>query len=54
MTSRPVASTNIINDNPKIYAALIDAFSKGYTDKEACFAAGIANGTLYAYCDMFP
>jgi len=51
---RAIPGSNLINDDPKVYAALIDSFSKGFTDKEACFAAGISNGTLYAYCDMFP
>ena len=48
------AGTNKIQDDPKLLAVLVDGFSKGYTDAEACFAAGISKFVLYAYIDMFP
>lgn len=45
---------NKIKDDPKIYACLVDGFCKGFTDAEACLAAGISTGTLYSYTEQFP
>ena len=45
---------NLIKDDPKIYATLIDGFCKGFTDSEACLSAGIAKGVLYSYIEQFP
>ena len=45
---------NLIKDDPKVYACLIDGFAKGFTDAEACEAAGISRATLFRYCELNP
>lgn len=45
---------NLIKDDPKIYAVLIDGFTKGFTDAEACESAGVSLSTLFRYCDINP
>ena len=52
--SKTAAGANRIKDEPEVYAALIDGFSKGFTDSEACLAAGISKWVLYSYIDMYP
>lgn len=45
---------NLIKDDPKIYACLIDGFTKGYTDAEACLSADIGLSTLHRYIELNP
>ena len=45
---------DLLMDDPKVMQVLIDSFSKGFTDSEACFAAGISKGTLYDYIKQNP
>ena len=45
---------DIIKDNPDIKAILIDGFSRGLTDSEACLRAGISKTTLFDYIKQDP
>lgn len=38
----------------ELIGKLEDAFSRGYTDTQACIHANIACSTLYDYCNLYP
>ena len=45
---------DLLMDDPKVIQVLINSFSKGFTDSEACLAANISRTTLYDYIKENP